>query len=997
MYKHFIALLFALLFVGALPTRTEKHRGELRSDHGLHRPLRAPHRAYGSSVSKRTSHSASTHQFERRSSGAHPQLAPHSNVNEQHRKTRKNGTVVVTRSVFGDSKTLQRDSTEQAFEHLSDSQLSYLLKKCLGNGTKLANASRSEKIKRLRQLVKTNGRQILSNISKLTSDTNHLRRTTVTSPTMKPTRPPHYRKQKPPKTKSTPPQSTTTTEETSESTTATTPESTTETTPESTTQTTPESTTETTPESTITTEIETTDAESIAESEQYFGPQFDSNSLRESLVPLRRPTKHNETAKSEQTQKESSKKTSKEKRLKVLFSTLAQVKAKYDKLRKEYLKLYEQIKTNNITDSKHSVLRGSRTSIEKSKKHFNKTELLNNLKRLARLSGVLSNLIKKEQKKVKGHPKLHSSKSVDAAARILNVDKVKGGKHNRNRNRAKSSSLITSKAPNGIITVGRSLKQRRKNDHKTDSSAVRPAPFKSTRIYKKNHTTASHSSTGKHRPHHLNKDSSKRADNSKKSARVQNAAKIAESPMEDLRADRRENKRKHLNNHKSHKESVSQSHRTSKKKATQQKVTKTNRRHGSRDEIKQGELSHLISSRKESHDGVKSKTTHRRPTAQKPKLESSSEESAPSKPSKPESSETSDPSAFSEINSATATDNRDMSIMELMMKLKQEYAEMNAPRAQPIPKALLEDDGNDGGALSKSEMSINSSRIAVHKSQQKKSSRTTSKKVVHKKVEKTSREDNGEEEEEAEEVGSEVTTTPHDDNTDVEENSEHVRSRTEGKSGEANTRVEETSKAEQSEAEETSDMDNDMVQKSSEEDRSSRTKEACEMVQCDFEEGSLCSYKSTKDDVSPSSKHYKQRARQRRGAHMTRRSWHNWRGRYRNHLTGIAHARIFGKKNKRFAAAYVKPKQWAALTTKLLSGQSETIRFRAWEATSGVQLRVCCDSFKMCPFVSELGVSKKNRNWIEHSATCPQGTSKVSIKAHVALITSIWPTNRAPL
>ncbi|VDM44895.1 unnamed protein product [Toxocara canis] len=154
-----------------------------------------------------------------------------------------------------------------------------------------------------------------------------------------------------------------------------------------------------------------------------------------------------------------------------------------------------------------------------------------------------------------------------------------------------------------------------------------------------------------------------------------------------------------------------------------------------------------------------------------------------------------------------------------------------------------------------------------------------------------------------------------------------------------------------------------------------RTAEACELVQCDFEAGSLCSYESTKDELSPSSRLYKKRMR--RTPHLIRRSWHNWQGRYRNRLTGIAHSKVFSKSNQRFAAAYVRPHQWAALTTSLISGQAETIRFRAWEATTGLQLRGCCDSIKNCPFHTELGVNKESRNWKDYSLTCPKGTSKL--------------------
>ena len=121
-------------------------------------------------------------------------------------------------------------------------------------------------------------------------------------------------------------------------------------------------------------------------------------------------------------------------------------------------------------------------------------------------------------------------------------------------------------------------------------------------------------------------------------------------------------------------------------------------------------------------------------------------------------------------------------------------------------------------------------------------------------------------------------------------------------------------------------------------------------------------------------------------------------GRYRNRLTGIARAgtfpfshshklinrlqRIisgfFSKSNQHFASAYLRPRQVATLTGRLLSGEPETIRFRFWEATRGLQLQVCCDSVEQCVFRTELGVEKGSRRWRGGQAKCPAGTKKVS-------------------
>ncbi|KAK0398533.1 hypothetical protein QR680_002637 [Steinernema hermaphroditum] len=150
--------------------------------------------------------------------------------------------------------------------------------------------------------------------------------------------------------------------------------------------------------------------------------------------------------------------------------------------------------------------------------------------------------------------------------------------------------------------------------------------------------------------------------------------------------------------------------------------------------------------------------------------------------------------------------------------------------------------------------------------------------------------------------------------------------------------------------------------------------EMCDAIACDFENGSLCSWVSSRDELSPTSPHY---LRKTRSTHFIRRSWYNWIGRYRNRVTGIARAQVFSHSNQRFAAAYVRPKQRATLTASILSGEAETLRFRAWEATRDVQLRVCCDNTQNCVFETDKGVKRGTRRWIEHTATCPQGTKKV--------------------
>uniref|UniRef100_A0A914H1X1 Uncharacterized protein n=1 Tax=Globodera rostochiensis TaxID=31243 RepID=A0A914H1X1_GLORO len=116
------------------------------------------------------------------------------------------------------------------------------------------------------------------------------------------------------------------------------------------------------------------------------------------------------------------------------------------------------------------------------------------------------------------------------------------------------------------------------------------------------------------------------------------------------------------------------------------------------------------------------------------------------------------------------------------------------------------------------------------------------------------------------------------------------------------------------------------------------------------------------------------------GGRTVLRSWHNWVGRYRNRLTGISQSEVFSTRNQRFAASYLKAGQRSMLTGRLLSGDRTTIRFRAWEATRALQLRVCCDRTdrdENCVFETELGAKRASRKWKDHLATCPQGTKKI--------------------
>ncbi|KAI1714500.1 hypothetical protein DdX_08596 [Ditylenchus destructor] len=161
---------------------------------------------------------------------------------------------------------------------------------------------------------------------------------------------------------------------------------------------------------------------------------------------------------------------------------------------------------------------------------------------------------------------------------------------------------------------------------------------------------------------------------------------------------------------------------------------------------------------------------------------------------------------------------------------------------------------------------------------------------------------------------------------------------------------------------------------------------ACDAIACDFEKGDLCQWEASKDELGLTDRHYfytYMRHRSKRQSvdqpSLVQRTWHNWEGRYRNRLTGIARAQVFSHTNRRFAASYVRPNQRATLSGRILTGEEETIRFRAWEATRDVRLRLCCDTVDdlYCVWESEKGVRRGSRRWKEHTATCPKGTKKM--------------------
>ena len=70
----------------------------------------------------------------------------------------------------------------------------------------------------------------------------------------------------------------------------------------------------------------------------------------------------------------------------------------------------------------------------------------------------------------------------------------------------------------------------------------------------------------------------------------------------------------------------------------------------------------------------------------------------------------------------------------------------------------------------------------------------------------------------------------------------------------------------------------------------SREEAICDAISCNFENGDLCQWEASTDEISPGSPLYRRRLRQ---AQYVQRTWHNWQGRYRNRVTGIARARKY--------------------------------------------------------------------------------------------------------
>ena len=87
---------------------------------------------------------------------------------------------------------------------------------------------------------------------------------------------------------------------------------------------------------------------------------------------------------------------------------------------------------------------------------------------------------------------------------------------------------------------------------------------------------------------------------------------------------------------------------------------------------------------------------------------------------------------------------------------------------------------------------------------------------------------------------------------------------------------------------------------------------------------------------------------------------------------------FFTPRNRRFAAAFLRPHEQATLSINVPAGYTPSIALRSWETTRGLQLKVCCDTTQTCVYHSELGVAYGTRHWLPTNANCPKYTKRVS-------------------
>ncbi|CAO4372254.1 unnamed protein product [Caenorhabditis nigoni] len=172
----------------------------------------------------------------------------------------------------------------------------------------------------------------------------------------------------------------------------------------------------------------------------------------------------------------------------------------------------------------------------------------------------------------------------------------------------------------------------------------------------------------------------------------------------------------------------------------------------------------------------------------------------------------------------------------------------------------------------------------------------------------------------------------------------------------------------------------------------------CKRVQCDFEKADLCNYESSHDETTRrfwKTQHHQKR--QKRESQFpddllaepsniaddllpyTFRAWSIWAGRRAEKQKQIDIGPTYSSRNLHFAAVFLEPQQAGILSIPLmLSPTSTKIRFRLFEGTRGIRLRICCDRY--CPLETEQGLYRGHRNWLRKTVTCPANTQTLSFE-----------------
>ncbi|CAP32441.2 Protein CBG13677 [Caenorhabditis briggsae] len=172
----------------------------------------------------------------------------------------------------------------------------------------------------------------------------------------------------------------------------------------------------------------------------------------------------------------------------------------------------------------------------------------------------------------------------------------------------------------------------------------------------------------------------------------------------------------------------------------------------------------------------------------------------------------------------------------------------------------------------------------------------------------------------------------------------------------------------------------------------------CKRVQCDFEKADLCNYESSHDETTRrfwKTQHHQKR--QKRASQFpddllaepsniaddllpyTFRAWSIWAGRRAEKQKQIDIGPTYSSRNLHFAAVFLEPQQAGILSIPLiLSPTSTKIRFRLFEGTRGIRLRICCDRY--CPLETEQGLYRGHRNWLRKTVTCPANTQTLSFE-----------------